>query len=179
MSDAQAHWSFIHYDSLTTDDLYDALALRQRVFVVEQRCVFLDADGLDRFSWHLLGRLPGGAGQRIGVGDRTEADRGKGMLVAYLRIVPSGRRFAEPSIGRVITAPEVRRQGYGRLLMQEGIRRTRELFPGQAIKLSAQRYLEEFYGSFGFAVAGEPYEEDGIPHINMVLAGDQRVVSSQ
>ena len=158
MNDAQIQWSLTHYDSITADDLYEALALRQRVFVVEQRCAFLDADGLDRFSWHLLGRR------------RAAAEHGKGTLVAYLRIVPPGRKFAEPSIGRVITAPEVRGQGYGRLLMQEGIRRTRELFPDRAIKLSAQRYLERFYGSFGFTVAGEPYDEDGIPHVNMVMA---------
>jgi ElaA protein len=54
--------------------------------------------------------------------------------------------------------------------MLEGIRRTREIYPGQPIKLSAQRYLENFYGSLGFVVSGEPYDEDGIPHINMVLA---------
>jgi ElaA protein len=163
MNDARIQWCFTHYDSITADDLYEALALRQRVFVVEQQCAFLDADGVDRFSWHLLGRLPAGAEQEPGAGEA------KGILVAYLRIVPPGRKFAEPSIGRVITAQEVRRQGYGRVLMQEGIRRTQELFPGRPIKLSAQRYLERFYGSFGFAVASEPYDEDGIPHINMVL----------
>jgi ElaA protein len=150
-------WSFVHYDRIAVEDLYDALTLRQRVFVVEQRCAFLDADGVDRFSWHLLGRQP---------------VRGEQALVAYLRIVPPGRRFQEPSIGRVVTAPEVRRTGMGRVLMQEGIRRTRELYPGQAIKLSAQRYLENFYGSLGFVVTGEPYDEDGIPHINMIQADD-------
>jgi len=152
MTAEQLRWKLVHYDHITPDELYEALALRQRVFVVEQRCAFLDADGADRYAWHLFGRL-----------------RGKSPLAAYLRIVPPGRRFEEPSIGRVITAPEVRRTGLGRVLMQEGIRRTREMFPGRDIMLSAQRYLENFYGSLGFVATGEPYEEDGIPHINMKL----------
>jgi ElaA protein len=155
MKPEQLHWSLVHYDRITPEDLYDLLLLRQRVFVVEQRCAFLDMDGVDRFCWHLLGR-------------RAMPDASP--LAAYLRIVPPGRRFDEPSIGRVVTAPEVRRTGLGKVLMLEGIRLTKELYPGQAIKLSAQRYLENFYGSLGFVVSGEPYDEDGIPHIKMILA---------
>jgi ElaA protein len=151
MTAGQIQWTCVHYDAISADELYEALALRQRVFIVEQHCLFQDADGWDRFSWHLFGRT---------------AD---GRCAAYLRIVPPGMRFDEPSIGRVVTAPEVRRTGLGRVLMQEGIRRTRDLFPGRPIMLSAQRYLENFYRSLGFAATGEPYEEDGIPHINMVL----------
>jgi ElaA protein len=143
-------WKFVDYSVISADDLYDAMVLRQRVFIVEQRCAFLDMDGVDRYSWHLLCR------------DKSMA------LVAYARIVPPGRRFDEPSIGRVVTAPEVRRTGLGRMLMEEAIRLTKEMYPGLPIKLSAQRYLENFYGSLGFVVTGEPYEEDGIPHINMV-----------
>lgn len=166
MNPERLHWSFIHYDRIAADDLYDALALRQRVFVVEQNCAFLDADGFDQFSWHLLGRrLRTSAGVQY-----SQALPSERLLVAYLRILPPGRKFDEPSIGRVVTAPEVRRTGLGRILMQEGIRRTRELFPGRDIMLSAQRYLEDFYGSLGFVVTGEPYEEDGIPHINMFMA---------
>jgi ElaA protein len=154
-------WSLVPFDHIAPADLYDALALRERVFIVEQQCVFLDTDGVDCHSWHLLGRTADGA------------------LTAYLRIVPPGRRFAEPSIGRVVTAPEVRRNGLGRVLMNEGIRRTAELFPGQPIKISAQRYLKDFYGSLGFVTDSEPYDEDGIPHINMVLARGEPGVSGQ
>ncbi|RPH36982.1 GNAT family N-acetyltransferase [bacterium] len=165
MNSEQLQWKLVHFDRMTADELYEALMLRQRVFVVEQQCAFLEADGVDPYAWHLFGSLP------------VEVENIQPLLAAYLRIVPPGRRFEEPSIGRVVTAPEVRRKGLGRALMQEGIRRTRELYPGQAIKLSAQRYLEGFYGSLGFIINGEPYEEDGIPHINMVMA--QKVVSSQ
>ena len=168
-------WSLVHYDRIAADDLYEVLALRQRVFVVEQHCAFLDADGVDRDSWHLLGRnlsRPVGAEYPEKMPSALSTSHNVAPLVAYLRIVPPGRRFHEPSIGRVVTAPEVRRQGLGRILMQEGIRRTRELYPGRVIKLSAQRYLEGFYGSLGFVVTGEPYDEDGIPHVDMALAED-------
>jgi ElaA protein len=170
MNREQLQWKLVHYERITPDELYEILALRQRVFIVEQRCAFLDADGVDRFSWHLFGRR----GPESSGTEQTRSAQGELPLVAYLRIVPPGRRFEEPSIGRVVTAPEVRRTGVGRILMQEGIRLTRELFPAQAIKLSAQRYLENFYGSLGFAVTGEPYEEDGIPHINMILAASRQ-----
>jgi ElaA protein len=166
MNSVGLEWRFVHYDGITRDELYDALVLRQRVFVVEQRCAFLDIDGIDRYSWHLLGRQSETA---VGVEYIQPPQKGT-PLVAYLRIVPPGRRFDEPSIGRVVTAPEARRTGLGRILMEEGIRRTKELYPGRPIMLSAQRYLENFYGSLGFVVTGEPYDEDEIPHVNMIMA---------
>jgi ElaA protein len=90
------------------------------------------------------------------------------VLVATARIVPPGLKYAEPAIGRVVTAPEVRRQGVGRALMLEAIAQLKRLYPGQGIRLSAQRYLEAFYRSLGFVAEGEPYEEDGIPHVEML-----------
>lgn len=142
-------WEWLPFDRLTGRQVHDLLALRQRVFVVEQRCAYLDADGLDPKCWH-------------GLGSRD------GVLVACARIVPPGEKFAEPAIGRVVTAPEVRRSGLGRELMLEAIAQTKRLYPGQDIRLGAQRYLERFYRSLGFEPVGEPYDEDGIPHIEMV-----------
>jgi predicted GNAT family N-acyltransferase len=98
------HWAWCRFEQLSLDDLYDALALRCRVFILEQGA-YLDPDGLDRVSWHLLGR------------------DGSGVLQAYLRVVEPGARFSEPSMGRVITSPEVRGSGAGRLLVAEGVRR--------------------------------------------------------
>ncbi len=37
------------------------------------------------------------------------------------------------------------------------------------IRISAQSYLEKFYGSFGFKTVSEPYMEDNIPHVEMLL----------
>ena len=141
------HWS--RFAELGVDALYDALALRCRVFILEQG-PYQDPDGLDRDSWHLLGR------------------DGAGVLQAYLRVVDPGLKFEEPSIGRVITAPEVRGTGAGRALVAEGVRRTQAAWPGRGIRISAQAHLERFYGEFGFRAVGEPYAEDNIPHLEML-----------
>ena len=141
-------WHWQRFTELGRDDLYDALALRCRVFILEQG-PYLDIDGVDRHAWHLLGR--GEAGE----------------LQAYLRAIDPGVKYAEPSIGRVITAPEVRGRGQGRELMTEGLRRCQAAWPGLGVRISAQARLQDFYGSLGFQPAGEPYPEDGIPHLEM------------
>ena len=144
------HWTWSRFDELGVGNLHDALVLRARVFVLEQSCVFQDPDDADRHGWHLLGR-------------KDEA----GALVSYLRLVDSGVRYPEPSIGRVVTAPEVRGTGAGRVLMAEGLRRCLASWPGRGIRLGAQAHLEPFYGEFGFVRVGEVYLEDDIPHIEM------------
>lgn len=140
-------WS--RFAELGVDNLYDALALRCRVFILEQG-PYLDPDGLDRQSWHLLGR------------------DAAGVLQAYLRIVDPGLKYAEPSIGRVITAAEVRGTGVGRALFAEGVRQCQAVWPGHGIRISAQAHLERLYGSYGFVRVGEPYLEDDIPHLEML-----------
>ena len=143
-------WHWLRFGQLGVDDLYDALALRERVFVVEQNCPYQDADGLDRHAWHLLGRDDAG------------------VLQAVLRVVDPGHKYTEPSIGRVVTAPEARGTGLGRALMIEGMQRCTAAWPGQGIRISAQAHLQGFYGSLGFCAAGEPYLEDDIPHVEML-----------
>jgi ElaA protein len=144
-------WQALSFTDLTVPELYELLALRQLVFVVEQTCAYLDCDGKDQHATHLLGR--------------TES----GQLVAYARLFAPGESFAEATIGRVITHPSVRRTGAGRALMHEAIARTRALFGEGPIRIGAQRYLERFYGELGFAIASAPYDEDGIPHVEMLL----------
>ncbi len=82
-----------------------------------------------------------------------------------------GSKYAEPSIGRVLTVPPWRRVGIGRVVMQEGIARCKAAWPGQPIRIAAQQRLEAFYASLAFRVASPPYIEDGIPHVDMILAG--------
>ncbi|GAB4043254.1 MAG: GNAT family N-acetyltransferase [Rubrivivax sp.] len=143
------NWTWARFEGLSLDDLYDALVLRCRVFILEQG-PYQDPDGLDRRAWHLLGRDDAGT------------------LQAYLRVVDPGMKFAEPSIGRVITAPEVRGSGLGRTLVAEGVARCEAAWPGRGIRISAQAHLQRFYGSFGFRTVGEPYAEDNIPHVEML-----------
>lgn len=141
------HWS--RFEELTLQGLYDLLALRQRVFILEQG-PYLDADGLDQHAWHLLGRDEQGA------------------LQAYLRVVDPGFKYEEPSIGRVVTDAAVRGTGVGRLLVAEGVEGCDRLWPGLSVRISAQAHLQRFYGAFGFEPVGDEYLEDDIPHIEML-----------
>lgn len=146
------NWTWSRFHALGVDDLYDLLALRSRVFVVEQQCVYLDQDGADRDSWHLLGR------------------DGSGTLRACLRMVDPGVKYAELSMGRVVTSPESRGTGLGRRLVAEGMRWVDTHHAGQPVRIGAQAHLQRFYGAFGFEPVSEPYLEDDIPHVEMLRA---------
>ncbi len=139
-------WRWATFADMTLADLYAVLALRQRIFVVEQACAYLDADGLDARAWHLIVKTK--------------------SLVGTLRVLPAGTHYPEMSIGRVCLAPEQRRTGLGREMM----RRTIARFGDRPLALSAQTYLLKFYEEFGFVASGEAYDEDGIPHIKMTRA---------
>lgn len=151
MSQSAIQWTIRDFSALKPEELYAILQLRNEVFVVEQNCVFQDADDKDQKCKHLMGWL-------------------EGRLVAYTRLVPPGVSYAEPSIGRVVTSPLVRRSGAGRILMQRSIEAVKELYGDVPQRIGAQLYLKDFYGSFGFIVAGDVYLEDGIEHIEMVLS---------
>ena len=142
-------WRWYRFADLGVDNLHDALQLRARVFVLEQG-PYLDVDGNDRRSWHLLGR------------------DGANRLQAYLRVVDPGVKYDEPSIGRVVTAPEVRGSGLGRALMREGLAGCARYWPGRAVRISAQARLQRFYAGLGFAAVGDEYPEDDIPHLEML-----------
>jgi ElaA protein len=144
-------WQWSRFGDLTIEDLYAVVRLREAVFIVEQNCPYPDADGRDPSAWHLLGWS--GDGER--------------RLVAYARVFEPGVRYTEGSIGRIVSAPEVRGTGLGKALVVEGLRRLESLAPGERIKIAAQRRLEEFYRRFGFTTVSEPYEEDGIMHVDM------------
>jgi len=146
-------WQWSRFSELSPADLYAVVRLREEVFIVEQQCAYPDADGRDPQAWHLLGW--------------SDRENGK-TLVAYARIFEPGLRYTEGSIGRVVTAPEVRGTGLGKALMAEALRRLEGLAPGQTIKIAAQRRLEKFYLELGFRTVSAPYEEDGIMHVDML-----------
>jgi ElaA protein len=148
-------WRFAPFDKLAPREVHDLFQARAAVFVLEQKCAFQDIDGFDPQCWHLLGR-------------------GGGELTAYCRIVPPGIKFPEPSIGRVLTTGAARGTGAGRELMREAVARINALWPGRGIRIGAQRYLERFYGDFGFLRSSEPYDEDGIVHIEMLRAATEK-----
>ena len=145
------NWSWKRFEEFGTTELYYLLAARNEVFVVEQRCIYQDLDGLDFTAHHLC----------------AMGDHG---LVAYLRLLPPGGLHAEPAIGRVMTVSAARGDGLGRKLLVRGIHGCRKYFPGQVLRVSAQSHLEEFYKSLGFVTVSPVYDDDGIPHLDMLLA---------
>ena len=146
-------WEFKTFDALTAAEVYALLKLRSEVFVVEQNCVFLDMDDKDQMCHHLLGYK-------------------EDLLAAYTRIVPAGVSYTEyPSIGRVVTSPQARGEGFGKELMEESIQRLFLLYGEGPIKIGAQLYLKKFYESLGFSQCGDVYDEDGIGHIPMIRFG--------
>ena len=146
-------WQWSRFSELTVKDLYAVVQLREAVFIVEQNCPYPDADGRDPNAWHLLGWVQGPMSR---------------SLVAYARLFEPGVRYDEGSIGRVVTAPDVRGTGVGKALMAEALRRIESLAPGQPIRIAAQRRIEDFYLALGFRTVSAPYEEDGIIHVDML-----------
>lgn len=146
----ELHWIVKKFEELTSIEIYAIMQLRNEVFVVEQNCVYQDADNKDIASYHLM------------------AWQGN-KLVAYTRLLPPGLSYTEPSIGRVVTSASVRGNGTGRLLMQHSIAYIKKLFGNSAIKIGAQYYLKNFYSSLQFKQTSEIYLEDNIEHIEMLL----------
>lgn len=142
-------WRWRHFDAFSGPDWHRVLKLRAEVFVVEQRCLYLDPDPKDPHCWHLELIV-------------------RGELLGTLRVAPPGIGYDESSVGRVCIHENARGQGLARQMMHRAIEFSSHRW-NIGIRLSAQLYLQTFYESLGFAVVGAPYEEDGIPHIEMLL----------
>jgi ElaA protein len=153
MEPEMIEWQWRGFAELTTTELYEVLAQRQQVFVLEQQCFYNDFDGLDQQAQHLLG---------------WRSVDGRRELAAYLRCLAPGAKYAEMSLGRVLTTKAARGSGAGRELLARGIECAERQHPGHRIRIGAQAYLERFYRSFGFNTISAPYEEDGIIHIDML-----------
>ncbi|MDV6316627.1 GNAT family N-acetyltransferase [Idiomarina sp. HP20-50] len=143
------NWHLKAFNELSLHDLYDLLKLRQEVFVVEQTCPYLDADGADEQALHLYAR------------NET------GEMIAYARLYLATAATGHSRIGRVITHEKVRRQKLGVELMQRSIEYLEQQAPQAPIQVGAQVYLLKFYRSFKFEAISEEYLEDDIPHIDM------------
>ena len=152
--DSALSWSCKAFNALSNVEVYQIMAARTAVFVVEQNCVYQDADFADFDCYHLAAWLPG-------------AD-GRATLAAYVRLVPPGLKFAEASIGRVLTSQIARRRKLGAILMTRAIAECHALFGVTPIRIGAQKYLEHFYRRLGFVSVSDVYDEDGIPHIEML-----------
>lgn len=149
------HWYCKAFKNLTADELYEIIKLRNEVFVVEQNCVFQDADNKDQECLHFMGWI-------------------KNDLAAYTRLSPPGYIYKEVSIGRVVTSPAFRKKRIGYTLMEKSIEECRKHYGNAIIKIGAQYHLKKFYTSFGFKQVSDIYSEDGIEHIYMLLSFDKK-----
>ncbi len=143
-------WHDLHHSELSTAQLYQLLALRSAVFVVEQKCPYQDVDGIDLLgeNRHLLGMLDN-------------------KLVACARLLAPQTASEPVKIGRVIVASEARGLSLGNRLMEQAVDCCEQHWPQHKIFLSAQAHLQRFYAGFGFTPVSDAYLEDNIPHIDM------------
>lgn len=149
----EINWSWQRFNDISGEAMYEMLALRQEVFVVEQGCLYLDADGLDKQSWHLFGRT-------------NDNDQ---QLVAYARLNFLNTRYPEPSFGRVLTSKAIRGMGTGRKIVAACIQKSLREYPNLDLRISAQAHLTKFYAEFSFTKVGDPYDDHGIEHISMIF----------
>lgn len=144
-------WRACRFGELSPIELARIYRARQQVFVIEQQCIYLDADAYDEVSCHFAAW----SSEHV-------------LPLAYARLLNPGTKYAEPSIGRVLTTAPARGLGLGRELVRRVIAHSAQAFPGMAIRISAQERLERFYADSGFGAIGAPYQEDGIPHLEML-----------
>ncbi|UXC31009.1 GNAT family N-acetyltransferase [Bacillus safensis] len=141
-------WTCQTFEQLSKEDLYLILMERVNVFVVEQTCPYPEIDHRDQEAIHLIAKE-------------------NGTIVAYCRIFQNGIVYKEASIGRVLVTQAGRKKGYGNMLLIKALEKLNEL--GEtSVKIQAQAYLKSFYESFGFKVVSDVYDEDGIPHFDMI-----------
>ncbi|MCY6485508.1 GNAT family N-acetyltransferase [Clostridium aestuarii] len=143
------NWELKKFEELKVKELYEILKIRNEVFVVEQQCAYQDCDGKDEKSYHLYLQ-----------------DNGK--IIAYLRILKKGVSYDEISIGRVLVHKNYRGKGISREMMLKAINFIDLNLNEKEIKIQAQSYLVNFYGSLGFKETSNEYLEDNIPHIDML-----------
>ena len=143
-------WTCKRFEELTAGWLHRILKLRQDVFIIEQNCIYSDIDKHDYLSLHLI------------------AYKEPNELIGYCRLVPAGLLYKEVSIGRVVISKSFRKKGMGRQLMFQAHKFCCSEYKTQSIRRNAQQYLKNFYLSLGYHLVSEPYDEDGVIHIQML-----------
>jgi ElaA protein len=139
-------FDWLRWGELSAPLLYELLRFRQAIFVVEQSSPYPDLDGRDARAQHLLAR--------------RDAE-----LIGCLRLVEPDP-FAR--IGRLAVKPQERGKGLARAMMEAALQHAGEVYPHRDVALSAQTYLEGFYQSLGFVTVSAPYDDYGVPHIDML-----------
>jgi len=151
VQDNSYHLIVRQFEQLSLQQLYEILALRQQVFMLEQQSLYLDTDALDQFATHIC---------------FYQAD----TLAGYVRTrILANKGYAK--IERVVTAARYRGQGLAKKLLDTAMANIVESEqPVEQVRLSAQLDAMQLYGKWGFIAQGEPYDDGGILHKDMVKA---------
>lgn len=136
------------FNQLTLEELYLILKIRQEVFIVEQKCFYLDCDDIDQKSIHFLGY-------------RND------LLVSYMRVFNNEQNNLWV-LGRILVSKKFRNLGLGVDLMKHVINFLDQEKPNYSSEMSAQTYLINFYKKFNFEIEGDEYLDAGVPHIKMI-----------
>ncbi|MBB3265415.1 ElaA protein [Azospirillum sp. OGB3] len=147
------HSRWYRFADLSAGAFHDMLHLRQSVLVVEQASPFPDLDGRDPVAQHLA----------LYDGDAPTP-------VGYARVFGPDPETGATSFGRLAVAPAWRGKELGRRLVAECLERLGQEWPEHDVQISAQLYLESFYGGFGFRRVSGIYDDVGIDHIDMRLS---------
>ena len=150
MTDTKVKFIWKIFKELSSDELYAIIHLRQKVFIVEQDCPYIDADYTDQDAFHLLAY------------EDNE-------LIGYLRAFKPGIKYEGSSLGRIVTEINSRGLGIGKEITKEGINFLSREYSNNEIVISAQHRLKDFYAELGFKTRGEVYLEDDIDHIQMYI----------
>ena len=154
MAKVEVKYIWKTFAELSLDELYAIINLRQKVFIVEQDCPYIDADYADQDAFHLLAY--------------NDKD-----LIGYLRAFRPGIKYDGSSLGRIVTEINSRGLGIGKEITEEGVNFLSKEYPNHEIVISAQHRLEHFYVELGFKARGEVYLEDDIDHIQMYLSAKE------
>ena len=148
------NWTWRKFEELSLFEFHRIIRARQKVFIVEQDCIYEDADDYDVSAWHLS--------------NWHKDKNGELVLAAYLRVLPAKMKYPEVTFGRVLVSKDYRGTGLGKRLVATAIKNIEAEFSTHTIRISAQAYLKNFYQNFGFQQCKEPYDEDGILHVEML-----------
>lgn len=129
------------------EDLNACFALRKAVFMDEQGFSY-DRDEVDARALHLLF-----------LDDDTP--------VGTLRLFLDGDDW---HVGRICVKKSHRGQGVGKFMLEECILKAREMGKAKRLILGSQMQARGFYEKLGFTAYGEPFDDDGAPHVHMALA---------
>lgn len=132
------------FTQLSTRELYQIYKLRVDVFVVEQQCPYHEVDDIDTISHHIY------------------LQNNNSKILAYCRLYKIEDTF---HVGRVIASQK--HKGYGTQIMKTAVKFATEELHADTIIIEAQTYAQKFYEKIGFIQTSEPFEEDGIEHIQM------------